>query len=305
MDRYAPAALTLIDGGVTIPIRPENPTAGDPVFCTSWDLGAPEVRINSTPRPGADGVDEGSGYLGASTVTLELLIRGDGTDNAAGHDPYWYTNQLAAMCHPNRRPVLAVTRRDETSGGKTWYLSLRGNPWALPFDRSSAARLAMTLTFTAPLGLFESDLRTVYSPTANTVAATDWHFPAAFPHGFGPTSGAPKAVCAVGGTSSINPILYINGPVTNPGIRDELGQKFSFDNLKLLDGQTVRIDMGAGSVLIANPETGFSETAADVFHTVDFETSTFWVWPPGTHTVSMINDTGSFAVQWRDRQLTI
>lgn len=305
MDRFAVAALTLIDGTVEIPIRPVNATAGDPIACRTWDLGAPEVRITSTPNPGADGVTETGGFTGARTVTFDLLIRGDGRNTTGGHDPYWYVNALTAMCHPSRRPTLRIQRNDESSAGKVWNLSLRGDPWSLAFERSSAAMLNLQLTFIAASGAFESDLWTVTSGTANTVAATDWHFPAAFPKGFGATSGSPVAKAEVLGTSPISPVLYVSGPAKNPYLRDDLGQKFRFENLNLVAGQTVRIDMNAGTALVSDPETGWSDMSADVFHTVDFEDSTFWVWPPGMRTVSMLSDSGSFAVQWRNRQLSI
>lgn len=304
MDRYAAAALTLIDGSVSIPIRPIRATAADPVFCKTWDLGAPEVRITSTPRPSSDGVDEAGGNLGARTVTLELLIRGDGAGVTGGHSPYWYADQLAAMCHPARRPVLQITRDAEPTAGQTWFMGLRGNPWSLTYDRSSAAMLALTLTFTCPSGVLESGLHTVTAAAPNTAAATDWRFNAAFPHGFGNTTGSPYLNCDVGGSAPVNPILYISGPAKNPRLRDENGQRFEFTGLTLVAGQTVQIDMGAGTALVGDPNVGWTENSADVFGTVNFATSTFWQWQPGTHQVALEGD-GAVAAQWRDRQLTI
>jgi tail protein len=305
MDRLAPAALTLIDGDRSIPIRPPNPSAADPIFCRSWDLGAPEVRITSTPRPGTDGVDEDGGYLGSRTVTMDLRIRGDSATNQLGHDPYWYIDALTGMCHPSRRPVLKIERDSENAAGVAQYLALRGNPWSLTYERASAGIIDLQLTFTAPGGLFESELWTVVSGDATGVDATDWHFPARFPKGFGATSGTPTVALTVKGSSSVNPILYVNGPAKNPHLRDEGGQQFRLDGLTLVSGQTLQIDMGAGTVLVSDPLTGFSDTSADVFHTVDFEDSTFWLWQPGTHRVDLLSNSGSFAVQWRDRFLSI
>lgn len=306
MDRYAPAALTLIDGDLSIPIRPAVATAGDPIACQSWDLGAPDVRITSTPLAGADGTVESAGYFGARTVTLDLLIRGDGKRVTAGHDPYWYVEQLTAMCHPARTPQLKVVRNSESSAGVGWYLALRGNPWSLVYTRASAAMLTMTLSFTAPLGLFESDLRTVNSTNGNPADATDWHFYAAFPHNFGAASNNPFITATIGGSAPVNPILYISGPVTNPYLVDDTGQKFKFTGLSLLSGETVQINMGTGTVLKADPETnGTTAPAADIFNYVDFTVSTFWTWQPGTRKVAFHSNSGSFAVQWRDRKLTI
>lgn len=304
MDRYAAAALTIIDGDLSIPLRPLNPTAGDPIACRRWDLGAPEVRITSTPRPGADGTTEGGGYFGARTVTLELLIRGDRADTPNGHDPYWYVQQLAGMCHPQRSPQLKLQRADESSGGAAWYLALRGNPWALEYDRASAAMLTMTLTFTAPLGFLESDDHIVNS-AGTGINATDWHFPAKFPKTFGPATNNPFLTANVAGTAPISPVLYVTGPVTNPRLRDDGNRVFGFNNLTLADGETVRIDMGAGTVLKADPSTTVTNPASDVFYTVDFATSSFWAWQPGIHKVALLSSTGTFAVQWRDRHLMI
>jgi hypothetical protein len=305
MDRYAPAALTLIDGDISIKVRPPQPAAADPVWCTSWDLGAPEVRVTSTPRPGADGIDETSGYLGSRTVTMDLLIRGDGAGVADGHDAYWYSSRLAGMCHPTRRPVLRIDRQSQDSKDVAYFMGLRGNPWSQVIDKVSASRLEMTLTFTCPSGVIESDLHTVASTQANPDAATDWHFPAHFPHGFGAATGAPILVCDVAGSSPVSPVLYISGPAKNPRIADDLGQKFEFTGLTLAAGQTVQIDMGAGTALVANPDTGWTLSSADVFHTIDFTKSTFWTWPPGPRRVNLLTSSGSFAAQWRDRLMTI
>lgn len=305
MDRLAPAALTLIDGNVSIPIRPAVATSADPIACRSWDLGAPEVRITSTPRPGTDGNDEAGGYLGSRTVTMDLQIRGDGAGRPGGHDPYWYIDALTGMCHPSRRPVLKIERNSENSQGVAHYLGLRGNPWSLTFERSSAGIINLQLTFTAPAGLFESELWTVVSGDTTPVDATDWHFPATFPKGFGATAGSPSVALTVKGTSAVSPILYVNGPAVDPYLRDDTGQEFRFTGLRLISGQTVQIDMAAGSVLVSNPDTGWSDTSADVLHTIDFETSTFWMWQPGTHRVDLLSQAGSFAVQWRDRTLSV
>lgn len=306
MDRYTPAALTLIDGALSIPIRPARATAGDPIACKTWDLGSPEVRITTTPIAGSDGTAESGGYLGSRTVTMDLLIRGDGAKVASGHDPYWYAEQLTAMCHPARTPQLKIVRNSESSAGVAWYLSLRGNPWSLVYERASAAMLSLTLTFTAPLGMFESELHTLTSSTGNTAAATDWHFTAAFPHNFGAATRSPFLTAVVGGTAPINPILYISGPVTDPSLHDDSGQRFDFSGLTLDSGETVQINMGAGTVLKADPHTnGTTNPANDVFSTVDFATSTFWTWQPGSHKVAFLSTSGSFAVQWRDRKLTI
>lgn len=305
MNRAARAALTLTDDYATITLRPAVATAADPVMCKQWDLGAPEVRVTSAPRTGADGTDESDGFVGSRTVTFDLVILGDPATKVAGHDPYWYAEQLAAFSHPLRRPTLKISRPSETNIGQTWNLQLRGNPFSVAYGQRAAALLEMQLSFTAPLGLLESDLKTATTGAPSSSPTTDWHFPAAFPHTFGVGYASPTTSLTVGGTAPVAPIITISGPCTDPRIRDDAGNQWKFTGLTLLDTQAVQVNMDSGTVLRADAITGTINSDADVFHLVDFGVSTFWRWLPGDHSVSYVADSGSAVVQWRDRQMTI
>jgi hypothetical protein len=290
-----PASLTLVDGSESIVIRPPVATAGDPIVCKQWDLGSPEVRASVSDRPGADGTVDASGYTGSRTVTMDLVIRGDVINSA-----YAYAERLAAMAHPYRRPKLKIVRNSPEARGQTWTLELRGNPYSLAFGQRAAALLEMQLSFVAPLGYLEGDYQGYDTLPAGLNPAVSWHFPVALPNNFGysaPTS--PSITVTVGGSAPITPLVFIYGPVTNPKVGDEAGNVFAFDGLELASGDTVQIDMGAGTVLLNGTAN------ASLFNNVDWSQSSFWRWLPGTHTFKYTATSGHASVYWRDRRFTI
>jgi hypothetical protein len=310
-----PATLTLADGpddgADRVVVRPAEPSASDGIACTEWDLGAPEVRYTAVPRPGADGTDQGAGFLGSRTVSLRLRIRG-GLDRTTDpvktvRDAYWFHDKLVSMCHPQRSPELRIHRAGGPTAGQTWTLALRGNPWSIVYGRQAAGFLDLQLTFTAPEGLLEGPLSPpYYTALASGEEQTEWKFPALFPKTFGAgTANHPSVTLNVGGSSPIGPRIYINGPVTNPEVRTDDGERFRFDNLTLVTGQTVEINMETGVIRLGNTTTQVVSDDPSVYQAVDFGVSTFWRWDPGVHVVRYLARSGSVAVQYRERRMNV
>ncbi len=292
--RTLPAELVLYDKYRSVTIRPNKPSASDEVICTSWDLGAPDVRITSTPRVGADGTDDGAGYLGSRTVTLDLVF--------LGQDPYGHIDLISAMAHPNARPSLRVTRIP----GQPWTLPLRGVPFGITYGREAAGKIEAQVTFQCPQGFLQGPLRGPYSARAATnTESTDWRFPAHFNKGFG-MGVSPYATVNlnIGGSLTVAPIIYIFGPATNPKLFTDTGQRFEFDNLVLRSGQAVQIDMGRGTVYSADRSLVANDSYS-LWSKVNFERSTFWQWQPGPHVVYYATQGGSMAVQYQERRLNI
>lgn len=300
------AELTLTNGSDTIKIRPRFATAGDPVMCRTWDLGSPDVRFVSTPNPGADGVTESVGFAGSRQVTLDLAILG-GKDPATGtiHDAYWYVNKLARMAHPWAEPILTITRYDETTGGEDWRMVLRGNPYTLTYGKLAAAMVELQLTFTCPLGLLESHVRRFNTPQRNPGTRTDWIFPAAFSKGFGTVGSTnPFISIPVGGDAAIQPTFYITGPAKNPELRSG-SDRFRFDGLTLDGGQSVKIDMASGDILLSSSNPLQIPNDMSAYNLVDWTVSTYWTWTPGLHPLIFYSDTGSVRVEFSERRMTI
>ncbi len=292
--RTRPANLMLISDTDQIWLRPANPSANDPVVCSRWDLGAPDVRATSADVPYADGTVDRSGFTGSRSVTLDLRVFGDSDQSA-----YAYVERLAAMTHPSIRPKL-VFWRDPTGTGQSWELLLRGAPFAISYGAQAASGLELQLSFVAPLGYLESQWRGQDSLPVNTGVAVGYSYPRSFPISTGTMSlAAPVVNVVVGGSAPINPLIYIYGPCVNPTIYDGDGAKFTFTNLTLTSGTFVEIDMGAATV------RRMGDYNQSVYNVVDFNQSTFWTWRPGAHAVYYQAAGGQVSVRWRDRRFTI
>lgn len=296
-----PAKLTLVSDTDTIDIRPAVPHAFNPVVCSSWDLGAPAVRDSAVDRPGGDGTLDRTSFTGSRTVTFDLHIFGDVNASA-----YAYAERLAAMTHPSVRPRLIITRNTPENIGVDWELELRGSPYSMTYERTSASKLDMQLSFTAPLGYLQtSKWRSVETGQVNSTATVGWTPGVGapqltLPFSTGSTTSAYGTLnLTVGGSAPVTPVIYIYGPVTNPEIRDDAGNRFKFAGLTLDSGQFVQIDMGAAAVRIGGAPD------SSVYYLVDFSVSSFWAWRPGVHTVRYLASSGSLAVQWRDRRFSI
>lgn len=296
-----PAELKLVSGSTLVTIRPANATAADAIACKAWDLGSPEVRVTPVPIPGGDGTVEGPGYLGPRTVTFDLQILG-GPDRTTGvyHDAYWYADTLTAMCHPQANTVLKIRRDGGSFPGQEWEMRLRGNPWTLPMTKQSAAYLSLSLSFTAPLGMLESPLRSLQSMPGGTNTG-DWVFPVALPDGFGNSNYInPRLDVTIGGSAAISPTIYLSGPATNPYIETADGEVFAFQGLTLAAGDLAQIDMGAGTIIKGRQGMPADEDNT-LYHLVDFTRSTFWRWKPGIHIVRLHQSSGTMTIQWRER----
>lgn len=303
--KTSPAELKLVNGDIKITLRPANANAGNPIHCREWNLGAPDVRVTSTPAPGSDGTFEGPAFLGSRQVTFDLQIVGGVDDNTGlTHDAYWYVEQLTSMAHPRAKTYLEISRDGGTHAGKVYRMGLRGEPWTLPINRRSAGLLEMSLTFVCPLGLIEGPLRSIQSrpPGGNTGS---WTFPAELPKDFGFSDAQnPLVNILVEGNSPITPTVYISGPCKDPMVETDDGEVFAFSGLKLASGETVQIDMGAGTVLFGTRRDG-PDPDRSAYQLVDWTQSSFWTWAPGLHVVRYTANAGTTTIQWRERLLSI
>jgi hypothetical protein len=296
-----PATLTLTDDYDTMVIRPASANGNDPVVCKQWDLGAPEVRVTSTPKPSMDGTIESAGYTGARTVTLDLQIFGD-----RDVSPYLYAERLAAFAHPARRPTLVMTRATEDTNGDEYTMAVRGNPFSISFGRRAAGMLEMQLVFTAPDGYLESPLRQFQS-----IAATDNAdpggviLPMSFAIGYGMDFGTgigtnPAISFWINSSAPVAPLIAIHGPVTNPRLVTDTNEQFKFVGLTIAAGQMVVIDMEQATVRLDG------SADASVYRFVDFTVSTFWRWPAYSNKgVRYMATSGAVTVQFYEKRLTL
>jgi hypothetical protein len=311
------AALRLVNANESIMIRPDTARPTDPIMCQSWDLGAPDMRYTSVPNPGADGVTESAGFLSARTVVLDLQILGDRhPDGTNSHDAYWYADRLIAMTHPTASPQLEIRRKDETTSsaafpeGEIWRMRLRGNPHSLAFGSRAAALLELQLSFQCTSGILEGPIKRSDMPPGVGGGTVEWKFDAKFPKTFSGTLEAhPVLTVDVGGELAVYPVIYISGPCTDPELRSVVvrtgeGEVFRFEGLTLATGETIQIDMGAGSIRYSRADGTITDDMS-VYGAVDWGVSTFWTWLPEPHQLRFMSSTGSVTVELRERRLNI
>ena len=290
-----PAAVALVDGDEVIELRPTVPSYRNPIMLREYDFGAPAVRESTVDREGADGVIDRSAFTGARTATFDLLVMGDEHNSA-----YTYVERLAAMTHPYRRPKVRVTRNTPESVGEQWEMTLAGGSHSLAYNRQSAGRLEMQLTFNAPDGYFIGPYRTYQSTRAEVISTTGLTMPVTLPLHFGTgLAENPFVTVTVGGSAPVAPVIYLYGPSTNPEIRHDYGGRFKFNGLTIASGSFVQIDMANGTVYHAGVPS------SSRFHLVDWSVSSFWRWFPGVQHVRYLASTGFMVVQFRDRRITV
>ena len=193
----------LVLGGLTLPL--ENEAAG--YFCSSLDLGYPDVREVTNNRPDADGIDDRTQYMGGRVVTADITAMasaGARIDDAAA--------AFAPFMVPSARPVLhyVLDRGDNTER----TLTLRGSGYAWPVAGPFERDIQLQWTAADPVARSSvSKSATAWAGTGTLGRVYNLVFPRVYPVGAGlPTTG----VISGNGDVPIQPYLRIFGPITNP-----------------------------------------------------------------------------------------
>ena len=264
-------------------IQLENYAAG--YFCTSLDLGTPDVRAVTSSLPDRDGTYDGTRFMGARAVTAAIsAINGAGAQIdavAASFGPYMA---------PNVRPVLHYVLDRPGAVERTMTLRPAGYAWKVEGD----AERDIQLSWVAPDPL-------AYDPTQKT--ATGWTgygsagrtynrtYPLAYPAG----SVAPSsAVIQSPGDVGVRPLLRIFGPITaatlNGFITATPSRYWSFvflPSFTIAAGQYVDIDNAGRTVRIAG------DPARSVLASVDWTQSSWLYVPPAPASASISMSGGS------------
>ena len=219
----------LVLGSLVMPLEDES--AG--YFCSSLDLGWPEVREVVNNRPDADGIDDRTRLMGARVVSADITaLAGAGAridEVAASFGPFMV---------PGARPVLHYVL-DRTSGGER-TLTLRGSgygaPIAGPFERD------VQLQWVAADPIARDPVVNTATAWAGTGTTGGRTYNLTFPRFYPGNAGPAVAGHILGhGDTPIQPYLRIFGPITNPRVTfDTTGPPTAHSEV----GLTERIDAG-------------------------------------------------------------
>lgn len=285
----------LVDGGRELWLQPSDPEqqVGVPIHVTNIDLGFPSVRAVAEDRPGGDGTEDHTAYLGARNVSIDMVLWGNGDVR-----PPALLDQLRSYCSPRARPWLLYRYDGETSERR---MRLRVDGQSAPVSVERRTSIATQASWLCPSGLAEAvDEQTIIlSPVVSAPGRTyprshPWAYESATViDGGDPGSGATQAVdggdpasiysevigAAVNAGNFDAPwVARFYGPLVSPRLENlTTGQRFHLPFGSVGAGQYLEVDVAARTVTID------SDPDVNRFDFVDFTTSSWWPLAPGVN----------------------
>ena len=191
----------LVLGSQSLPL--EDYSAG--YFCTSLDLGSPDVRAVTSNLPDRDGTYDGTRYLGARAVTADITaLVGAGASIDA------VASSFAPYMVPNARPVLHYVLDRPGAAERTLVLRGAGYGWKVEGD----SERDIQLSWVAPdPQVRDPNVKTAtawagYGAAGRTYTRT---YPRTYPAG---TVQPTTAVVQTPGDLGVRPLVRIFGPIT-------------------------------------------------------------------------------------------
>ena len=283
----------------------ESPAGG--WFCTSFDLGYPEVRDVTTNRPDANGIDDRTRLFGQRVVSADIVaLRSAGAviDDVA--------DSFAPFMVPSQRPTLHYILDRPDTPERTMVVRAAGYDWTVEGDDQRDIHLQWVA---ADPAVYDSLLQTVVAYAGSSTSAGriyDLTFPRVYPSGGGvPTT----ARIQNNGDLGINPLLRIYGPITGPTVQfivrpgnvggvNAYSTWVRFSSSFTIDAQHwVDVDTDA--------KTAYrdSDPSQPCFSSLNFAATTWAYIPPG-HADMTLTGTGAMnnitqvQAMWRNAYLT-
>jgi hypothetical protein len=192
--------------GVLLPLEDD----GGGWVCTSLDLGWPEVREVTNPRPDQDGTDDRSRYFGSRGVSADIQTRaawGVSVDDVA--------SRFAPYMSPAARPTLHYVLDRE--GAPERVLTLRGSGYSWPIEGGARRDIQLAWVAADPL-----------PRSASTSTATAWSGSSSAPGRTYNLAYNPSRLYPPGGGAKVDadlvnygdvavaPLIRVYGPITAP-----------------------------------------------------------------------------------------
>lgn len=179
--------------GETFTIRPAQPSAGDAVVCSGYDLGAPDAKESIEERVGRNGVNDNTTLHGASVAKFDLQI----FDGLSISRWAWY-ELLKQFLDPTKRYFLCYQRYGES---EIWKAIYRADSWSHFVDPGSAQKLKISVQVKLPDGCYESPV-TEYTLRPQGLAV-GFSAPFSAPFSLTPSSGTGAVAIPVAGTRPV------------------------------------------------------------------------------------------------------
>lgn len=269
-------------------------------YCTTLDLGWPEVREVTDARPDRDGTSDRSRLMGSRAVSAN--IRGTPTGTLT-------LDEIAALFSgwmvPSARPQLHYVL--DRPGTPERFLTLRAAGYSWPI--SGERKREIQLSWVAPDPVLRDPtvrLEVAYAGPSVTGGRT---YPLTFPRTYGAGGGAPStAVLSSPGDVPIRPRFDIYGPITDPVLTLDVAdgggaplESFAFDFVA-----GFRIDAGERVTIDADAKTVVDTNGAPLSSQLDWAATSWPVLPvaPAATTMAITGDSTTAITQaqatWTD-----
>jgi hypothetical protein len=188
------------DGTVTIPL--ENWAAG--YFCSSLDLGSPDVREVKANRPDADGIDDRTQFMGGRAVTAQITaLAGAGAQIDA------VASSFAPYMVPSARPILHYVL--DRPGAAERVLTLRPAAYAWQVAGDNQRDIQLAFVAADPI-VRDPNVQTV-TAWSGSAAGPGRTYPLAFNRAYPPGIAASVGIVHSNGDVPVRPLLRIYGPI--------------------------------------------------------------------------------------------
>jgi len=296
------AWLTL--AGVTYPL--EDPAAG--YFCTSFELGSPDVRDVVNNRPDRDGVDDRTRYFGARAVTAELI-----TATSWGATIDQVATMFGPVMVPSARPTLHYVLDRPGTPERAIVVRAANYGWKLEGDAERQIQLQWVAA--DPVAYDPTDRSAVAWAGSATSAGRTYNltFPRTYPPGGMPPT---TANVTLPGDVAVSPLIRIYGPATAPHVTIySTGPPPAYQNLgaQLVWFQaSTQIDAGHWIDVDANRRTVYrdSDPAQNAVTSLDWSQTKWPLLQAGGASHQMViqaggaNQVTQAVIMWRDGYLS-
>lgn len=267
------AWLTL--GGNTIYL--EDADAG--YYCTSLDLGSPDVREVMNNRPDQDGADDRTQFLGARAVSAEITATQD-IDTVA--------TSFAPFMAPSVRPVLHYVL--DRPGAPERQLTVRAAAYAWPIAGPDTRDIKLQWVASDPIIRDPTTHTATASAGSSTTAGRYYNLvhPRVYPAGGASPS---DAIIRSNGDIPVQPLLRIYGPITGPIVHFASP---SIDTFVVGFLPTFTIGAGAWVDVDTRLKTAFyqGDPNQNVLTSLDWPNLKWPVLPVGVNNVMTLTGTG-------------
>jgi len=289
----------LVLAGRSVPL--EDDLAG--YACTELDLGYPEVREVSSPRPGASGTIDRTELMGARAVSVNLRAYG-GTMTPDEVAAMW-----AAYMVPATRAELHYVLDRPGAPERMTIVRPSGYTWPVSGKRTREIHLG----WVAPDPVMSDPSEASATAYAGSTSSPGRLYPLTYYRLYPPGGGAATTgVISSAGDLAVRPLIRVWGPITTPVVSLEIHDPYPnvIDTDRIVFVPGFRIDASHYVEIDTDTKTAARDDGTSVVASVDWQASTWPVVPPAPASayMTLAGDTTSGITQavayWHDGYLT-